>query len=143
MKNKIKIYFFAIFLISCNNFKSDKIYIKEGFLLKEGNYFAKNIKIVVKKLDDGSFIYAVCDRFNKNLYQSNIMKPLSQYHFWIMYLDKNENIWIYNSDYDSRKLLMKNNHTQLYSESDYCSINIPMPIKLQKRFKELKISNCK
>lgn len=143
MKNKIKTLFFAIFLISCNNVRNENTYLKEGFISKEGNYYAKNIKVVVKKLDDGSFIYAICDRYNKNLYQSNIMQPFSQYHFWMIYLDNKENIWTYNSDFDSRKVIIKEHNSKLYFEKDPCLINISIPKEIHNKFKELKISDCK
>lgn len=127
-------------LISCSNPKVS-IPIKEGFISEEGNYYAKNIKVIVKKLDDGSLIYAICDRFNKNLYQSNIMTPLSKYHFWIMFIDTNENIWIYNSDYDSKKVIMKGANNK-YIEQDYCENDIPIPLKFKEKLKELNTKNC-
>lgn len=127
-------------LISCSNPKVN-IPIKEDFISKEGNYYTKNIKVIVKKLDDGSLIYAICDRFNKNLYQSNIMKPFTKYHFWMMFIDTNENIWIYDSDYDSKKVITKDDNNQ-YIEKDYCEDNMQVPKKFEQRLKELNIKKC-
>jgi hypothetical protein len=139
MKKLIKILLIFL-LISCSNPKAN-IPIKEGFISEEGNYYAKNIKVIVKKLDDGSLIYAICDRFNKNLYQSNIMTPLSKYHFWMMFIDTNENIWIYNSDYDSKKVIVKGGNNQ-YIEKDYCDRNILVPKKFKEKLKEHNIKSC-
>lgn len=139
MKKLIQI-FLVFILISCDKPK-ENISIKEGFITKEGTYYAKNIKIVVKKLDDDSLIYAICDRFNKILYQSNLMTPFSKYHFWMMYIDINENVWVYDSDYDNKKIIMKNDSNK-YIENDYCKMNIAKPKKIRDKLKELNIKDC-
>ncbi|KFF15791.1 hypothetical protein [Flavobacterium hydatis] len=146
-----RILLFLIFLlfVSCNESELKRQQIKSGFINKPGIYSVfqrdlKTKKIVLKQFKDESIIFAITDFHNKILFQQELNKTFSPYHYWCLYVDEQANVWFYNSDYSSSKAIILNPDTQLYEVKDFCEIKLILPTEFRKEL-EVKntFTNCK
>lgn len=123
-----------LLFVSCNNYQLSYKSIKSGFLYNDGIYTipVKDRNILIKELKDGSKIFAIRNSKNKILFQQNLNQTFSAYHYWVLYVDKNADIWYYNSDYLSFQAVLFNKETQQYEIKDLCRNKIQLPLELKK-----------
>lgn len=136
-KSRIRIMINIILIllfVSCNNYQLSYKSIKSGFLYNDGIYTipGKDRNILIKELKDGSKIFAIRNSKNKILFQQNLNQTFSAYHYWVLYVDKNADIWYYNSDYLSFQAVLFNKETQQYEIKDICKFKLELPIEFKK-----------
>lgn len=107
---------------------------KAGFMKQSGIYTSKSFIINIKKYDNGSLTFGVCDRKYKIIYQQSIFNSFSPNQYWFLYKDEKENIWFYSSDIQHSKVLLKDKHTNLYTVHDFCKENIKLPSEISKDY---------
>ncbi|WP_055726138.1 hypothetical protein [Flavobacterium chungangense] len=125
---------FLVLFISCNNSELRSKNIKSGFLYDAGIYNipGKNRNILIKELKDGSKIFAIRDHNNKILFQQSLNETFSANHYWLLYIDKDTNVWYYNSDYISHQAILFNKKTQKYEMKDFCTSKLHLPSEFKK-----------
>lgn len=139
--------YFVLFLVflSCGNSELRYKTIKSGFINEPGIYTNPYHKrnILVKELKDGSMIFAIRNSENRILFQQSLNETFSMSHYWVLYVDKNMNVWYYNSDYDSSQAILFDKKTQQYKMINFCTIKLELPKEFKKEL-ELKNSfgNC-
>ncbi|KAF2330324.1 hypothetical protein [Flavobacterium ginsenosidimutans] len=123
-----------LLFVSCNNYQLSYKSIKSGFLYDDGIYTipGKDRNILIKELKDGSKIFAIRNSKNKILFQQSLNETFSAYHYWVLYVDKNADIWYYNSDYFSSQAVLFNKETQQYEMKDLCRNKIQLPLEFKK-----------
>ncbi|WP_289665917.1 hypothetical protein [Flavobacterium panacagri] len=131
-------------LISCKNDELILKNIKSGFLYEAGIYTipSKNRNILIKELKDGSLLFAIRNSKSKILFQQSLDETFSPYHYWMLYVDNNANVWYYNSDYISSKAILFNEETQQFTVEDFCSVKLQLPLEFKKRIKSHIDQNC-
>ncbi|WJS96982.1 hypothetical protein NYQ10_11110 [Flavobacterium johnsoniae] len=120
--------------MSCNNYQLNYKSIKSGFLYEDGIYTipGKDRNILIKELKDESKIFAIRNGKNKILFQQSLDETFSPYHYWVLYVDQNANVWYYNSDYMSYQTILFNQKTQQYEMKDLCRYKIQLPSEFKK-----------
>lgn len=129
---------------SCNNSELKRESLHSGFIEESGIYNLPHKKrnILVKELKDGSILFAIRNSKNKILFQQSLNETFSPYHFWKLYVDEYANVWYYNGDYMSSKVLLFNEKTQLYEIKDFCSREFQLPFKFKKSIESHIDKNC-
>nr|WP_199000441.1 hypothetical protein [Flavobacterium sp. ASV13] len=131
----MKIYISIIFvlLVGCTKQKEAGGFMPSaGFMEKPGIYTSKSVIINIKKYDNGSLTFGICDRKYKVIYQQSIFSSFSPSQYWFLYKDDKENIWFYSSDIQHSKVLIKDKLTNLYTVHDFCKENIKLPSVISK-----------
>jgi len=123
-----------LLFLSCNNYQLNYKSIKSGFLYEDGIYTipGKDRNILIKELKDESKIFAIRNDKNKILFQQSLDETFSAYHYWVLYVDKNADVWYYNSDYFSSQAILFNKESQQYEMKDICKFKIELPIEFKK-----------
>lgn len=135
----------TLLFLSCNNSQLTYKSIKSGFLYEAGIYsvLGKDRKILIKELKDGSKIFAITNRNQKILFQQSLNQTFSAYHYWTLYVDKNADIWYYNSDYMSHNGILFNKETQQYEMKDFCKLKLKLPIEFKTEIEDNASKVCK
>lgn len=146
---KVKIVFLHFLLlslfISCGDPGLNYKNIKSGFIDEAGIYSNPHQRknLLVKELKDGSLIFAIRNSRNKILFQQSLNQTFSKYHYWVLYVDMNFDLWYYNSDYDSSQAIIFNKKTQVYELKDFCYYNLQLPDEFRKELKSKNsLQNC-
>lgn len=61
------------------------------------------------------------------MYQQPLNIVFSDYHYWTLYADGNQNIYFYNADYSESKALIWNSELNKYNELDFCNPKVELP----------------
>lgn len=132
--------FIALISISCKENKAQ--IIEEGYITKTGVYFFKNKKLYFEAFENGTKIFYIKTNKNKLLYQSPIHIRFDDYHYWFIYLAKNQNIYFYNSDYSYQRVLIWDKEKKSYVEKDFCIDKVFIPEKLKAEMSKNSLKNC-
>lgn len=149
MKKIITVLLVSMILNSCGNSQLESYSIKSGFISEPGIYNVskpkfKSINIIIKEFTDKSRIFAIRDSKNKVLFQQNINEAFSNYHYWCLFVDKNANVWFYNSDYSSTNAIIFNEETKQYEIKDFCDVKLILPTEFKKELASKNtLENCK
>ncbi|WDF61673.1 hypothetical protein PQ462_09845 [Flavobacterium sp. KACC 22758] len=123
-----------VFICSCCKNDNDRFIKNNEFISEPGNYYHKTIKIIVKEFKDGSLIYGIADLKNNIIYQQEINHSFSNNSRWVLYIDKNDNIWFHTSDLQLTSVLLKGNRKDEYVYkriNDNNTVPIPNEFKLK------------
>lgn len=140
MKHILLLVLFIISFLSCNT-KSSNGKIENGFVKKEGTYFFNKKRIKLAELKDGSLTFAIIDKDGQLLLQHNLFLSFNKNQKWALYIDNNENIWFYNSDFGETMVWLKEDSSR-YIQYDYCTKDITIPPDFLNYFKKNKIHLC-
>jgi len=131
-----------IFLcFSCN--KESVYIIEKGIINKKGTYYTKNYKITIKEFTNGSLTYAFSDKMNNLLFQQNILKAFNKNSFWCLYFDEDENLWVYNSDYQNTDIWIRNRINTEFVKKDFCKLELKIPLEFSELLNENVSSLCR
>lgn len=131
-------------LSSCSKQSRGTEIIQKGFITESKTYYWGNKNIIVKDIEDDSKIFAITNEKNKIIYQQPINIVFSNYHYWTMYADENQNVYFYNSDYSESKALIWNAKQNKYDEKNFCSEKINLPAEFINELKDKNtLKNCK
>lgn len=123
-----------VFICSCCKNDNNRFIKNNEFISEPGNYYHKTIKIIVKEFKDGSLIYGIADLKNNIIYQQEINHSFSNNSRWVLYIDKNDNIWFHTSDLQLTSVLLKGNRKDEYVYkriNDNNTVPIPNEFKLK------------
>jgi hypothetical protein len=123
-----------VFICSCCKNDNDRFIKNNEFISEPGNYYHKTIKIIVKEFKDGSLIYGIADLKNNIIYQQEINHSFSNNSRWVLYIDKNDNIWFHTSDLQLTSVLLKGSRKDEYVYRiihDNNTVPIPNEFKLK------------
>ncbi|AWA31128.1 hypothetical protein HYN48_14080 [Flavobacterium magnum] len=99
--------------------------------------------VIVKRLENESFIFAITDRKRNILYQQSLVETFSELHYWLLYADDKQNIYYYNSDYSSQKALLFDAEKKEYNAIDFCTFEINLPKEFKKKLADdTNLGNC-
>lgn len=91
--SKILIYFLiGVISIRCSK---DKEFLSYGAITEEGIYRSTALELVVK-VDDNLVSFGATDINGRHLFSS--VHSFSSLHNWVLYLDKDGNLWVLSSD---------------------------------------------
>jgi hypothetical protein len=116
-------------LVSCRYSEKPMETIHSGFIEEAGRYnmFKNNNRILIKECVDGSLFFGVTNRKGKLVYQQSMNRMFSNYHYWNLYVDREGNIWTYNSDLGTTEVVLFDAETQQYTVTDYCKTQLALP----------------
>lgn len=116
-------------LVSCRYSEKPMETIRSGFIEEAGSYLMfKNFNYLhLKECVDGSLFFGITNRKGKLLYQQSMNRMFSNYHYWNLYVDREGNIWTYNSDLDTTEVVAFDAETQQYTVTDYCKTQLALP----------------
>ncbi|MFC7772472.1 hypothetical protein [Flavobacterium sp. GCM10027622] len=132
-------------LVSCRYSEKPIQSIRSGFVEEPGRYFMfKNFNYLhLKECVDGSLFFGITNRKGKLVYQQSMNRMFSNYHYWSLYVDKEGNIWTYNSDLSTTEVVVFDAETQQYTVTDYCTTKLPLPKEFEKEMKTHNaLKNC-
>ena len=93
--------------------------IQQGVVIyKPGYYLLPSTNLKVAELKNGTIMYGVSDNKGKFLFQSDLFTAFNNYQYWRIYIDKDENFWVYSSDFPEIKVWKKEG--EIYKPYDYC-----------------------
>lgn len=99
MKNLLPLLLALFLATACSKPPHIEYNVKtKNFIREQGKYHFANVVVVISELEDGTMLYGISNNKNKVFYQHPITKPLSNYQYWMLYVDNAENVWFYNSD---------------------------------------------
>ncbi len=111
----------VILLNSCNEqIKTYSLHdIQQGVVIdRPGYYHLPSTNLKVMELKNETIIYGVSDKKGKCLFQSNLFTAFNNNQFWRIYIDRNENFWIYSSDFPELNVWKKED--DIYKQYNYC-----------------------
>ncbi|GAB1856714.1 hypothetical protein MHTCC0001_15500 [Flavobacteriaceae bacterium MHTCC 0001] len=128
-------YFFItiILLVSCKN-NNDKIYniTPDHIISMPGIYYVKNYKISVKEFKNGSLVFAISDKKNKLYFQQSILESFNKLSLWGLYVDENDNLWFFNSDYNKTDVWIRNDDSSTgYEKKNFCKEQLALPARFE------------
>ena len=108
--------------------KVDLQWLPNGGIIKsKGTYQTKNYRIIVREFENGSLVYGVSNNKNKIIFQESILQAFSKNQYWCLFWDKDDNLWAYNSDFNSTDVWLKKAGANAYEKNDFCELGLPLP----------------
>lgn len=113
-------------MTGCSHSDNESKIIKGNtFITSKGIYYFNGLTLKISEIDKGCLVFSLKETKKDNvLIYGDIFKCFSKNQKWCLYLDEDDNIWFYNSDYQESYVWIAHEN---YKKYDYVLEKIRLP----------------
>lgn len=128
----VKFVLIIFMMIGCSNSDNGSKIIKGNtFITSKGIYYFNGLTLKISEIDTGCLVFSLKQTKQDNiLIYGDIFKCFNKNQKWCLYIDEDDNIWFYNSDYQQSYVWIAN---ESYKKYDYLLEKIRIPKEFEQK----------